>query len=198
MTDHGPPPLSLRPMDLSKIITVAGKPGLHRIVAQGRQALITESLIDGKRTPVPLSVKVSSLDEISMFTTGDDVPLKEVLTKLYEVNNKGEAIDPKSEENALWDALLKALPTADRSRIYASDVRKLFTWYTQLLKTGEFEKADEKAEKDKEAEHKEAAPEKKTVEKAAKKKADTAAKVKPSSSGAPKAATVRRGGQRGS
>ncbi|HRD53725.1 MAG TPA: DUF5606 domain-containing protein [Flavobacteriales bacterium] len=184
-------------MDLSKIITVAGKPGLHRVVAQGRQAIITESLIDGKRTPVPLSVKVSSLDEISMFTTGDDVLLKDVLAKLYEANNKGEAIDPKSDENALWDALLKALPTADRSRIYASDVRKLFTWYAQLLKAGEFEKKAEEA-KEKEAEHKEAAPEKKTVEKAAKKKADTAAKVKPASSGAPKAATVRRGGQRGS
>jgi len=183
-------------MDLSKIITVAGKPGLHRVVAQGRQAIITESLIDGKRAPVPLSVKVSSLDEISMFTTGDDVLLKDVLAKLHEVNGGGAAADPKSDDNALWEALLKALPTADRARIYASDVRKLFTWYGQLLKAGEFEKKEEESAK--EAEHKEAAPEKKTVEKAAKKKADKAAKVKPASSGAPKAAAVRRGGQRGS
>lgn len=183
-------------MDLSKIITVAGKPGLHRVVAQGRQALITESLIDGKRTPVPLSVKVSSLDEISMFTTGDDVPLKEVLTKLHEVSKGQEAVDPKSDDAALWDALLKALPNADKSRIYASDVRKLFTWYGLLLKSGEFDRKEEAAEH-KEAEHKEAAPEKKTVEKAVKKKADAAAKVKPTGSSAPKAAAVRRGGQRG-
>lgn len=183
-------------MDLSKIITVAGRPGLHRVVAQGRQALITESLIDGKRNPVPLSVKVSSLDEISMFTTGDDVLLKDVLAKLHEVSGGGAAADPKSDDSTLWEALIKALPNADRSRIYASDVRKLFTWYGQLLKAGEFEKKEE--EPAKEAEHKEAAPEKKTVEKAVKKKADAAAKVKPASSGAPKAAAVRRGGQRGS
>jgi hypothetical protein len=184
-------------MDLTKIITVAGKPGLHRVVAQGRQAIITESLIDGKRAPVPLSVKVSSLDEISMFTTGDDVLLKEVLAKLHEVNGGGAAVDSKSDDNTLWEALLKALPTADRSRIYASDVRKLFTWYGQLLKAGEFEKKEEEAAK--EPEHKEAAPEKKAAEKAPKKvKKDAGAKVKSTTSGAPKAAAVRRGGQRGS
>ncbi|HRF79049.1 MAG TPA: DUF5606 domain-containing protein, partial [Flavobacteriales bacterium] len=60
-------------MDLSKIISVAGKSGLFRVVAQGRQAVIAESLLDGKRIPVPSSSKVSSLEEISMFTTGDDV-----------------------------------------------------------------------------------------------------------------------------
>jgi len=59
-------------MDLSKIISISGKPGLYRIVAQGRQALIVESLTDNKRAPVHSSVKVSSLDEISMFTTGED------------------------------------------------------------------------------------------------------------------------------
>ena len=122
-------------------------------------------------------------------------PTKDVLAKLHEVNGGGAAADPKSDDNTLWEALLKALPTADRSRIYASDVRKLFTWYGQLLKAGEFEKKEEPV---KEAESKEAAPEKKTVEKAVKKKADAAAKVKPASSGAPKAAAVRRGGQRGS
>ncbi len=184
-------------MDLSKIITVAGKPGLHRVVAQGRQAIITESLADGKRAPVPLSVKVSSLDEISMFTTGDDVLLKDVLAKLHEVNGGGAAVDPKSDDNTLWEALLKALPNADRTRIYASDVRKLFTWYGQLLKAGEFAKKEEESAK--EAEHKEAMPEKKATEKAPKKaKKDAGAKVKPTGGGAPKAAAVRRGGQRGS
>ncbi len=181
-------------MDLSKIITVAGKSGLHRVVAQGRQALIVESLIDGKRAPVPLSVRVSSLDEISMFTTGDDVPLKEVLTKLHEANKGGDAADPKSDDGTLWAELLKALPTADKERIYASDVRKLFTWYGQLLKAGDFTKKDEAKEEKAEVKE-EAKP------KAAAKKAKAAAAAKAPKTGAaspPKAAAVRRGGQRGS
>lgn len=181
-------------MDLTKIIAIAGKPGLHRVIGQSKQALIVESLTDGKRFPVPLSVRVNSLGEISMFTTGDDVPLKDVLTKLHESNGGGEAADPKADDKELWEALLKALPTADRERIYPSDVRKLFVWYGQLLGAGEFAKKDE--EPAKEADHKEPAPEKK-AEKAAKKKAGSSAKVKASGSAAPKAAAVRRGGQRG-
>lgn len=185
-------------MDLTKIITVAGKPGLHRVVATGRQALIVESLAESKRFPVPLSVKVSSLEEISMFTTGDDVPLRDVLAKLLEANGGGAAADPKSDDNALWDALLKALPTADRERIYSSDVRKLFTWYAQLLKAGEFAKKEEDAKPEEHA-LKEEGKAKKTVEKGVKKKAAVASKSKPGgASAAPKAAAVRRGGQRGS
>ncbi len=193
--------LSLLPqyphMDLTKIITVTGKPGLHRVIAQARQALIVEALADGKRFPVPLSVRVSSLEEISMFTTGDDVLLKDVLTMLHEVNKGGDAADPKSDDDALWAALLTALPNADRERIYASDVRKLFSWYAQLLKAGDLTKKEEAAKADDGA--KDDGKTKKTGEKAAKKKSAAKAKKKTGgTSAAPKAAPVRRGGQRGS
>ena len=187
-------------MDLTKIITVAGKPGLHRVVAQGRQALIVESLIDNKRIPVPLSVKVSSLEEISMFTTGDDVLLKDVLAKLHEVSKGAAAADPKSDDGTLWAALLTALPTADKDRIYASDVRKFFTWYAQLLAAGEFTKKEEakadKAEVKEDAATALSAAKKKTAKKGA---AGSAKAPKAAgASGPPKAAAVRRGGQRGS
>ena len=178
-------------MDLSKIITVAGKSGLHRVIGQNRQALIVESLLDGKRLPVPMSVRVSSLEEISMFTTGEDVLLKDVLTKLFEAKKGGAAADPKSDDGTLWAELLKALPNADKERIYASDVRKLFTWYGQLLAAGEFAKKDEA--KEEKAEVKEETK----AKKAPKTKVDTAAKAPKATSAAPKAAPVRRGGQRG-
>jgi hypothetical protein len=183
-------------MDLSKIISVTGKSGLFRVIAQGRQAIIAESLADGKRVPVPTSVRVSSLDEISMFTTGDDVPLKEVLAKLFEGAKGGASADPKADDETLWKALTAALPTADRDRIYPSDVRKLFTWYALLLAAGELSKKDEKKEEgDKPKESKA----KKEAEKGAKAKSDIGAKkAGGKSSGAPKSATPRRGGQRGS
>ena len=181
-------------MDLSKIITIAGKSGLHRVIAQGRHALIVESLADNKRFPVPTSVRVSSLDEISMFTTGDDVPLKDVLTKLHEQAKGGESADPKNDDDALWKALTEALPNADRDRIYASDVRKLFTWYGQLLKGGAFTAKEEEKKEDGAEVVKEEKP-----AKAAKPKAGAAKKGGATTKAAgPKAAAVRRGGQRGS
>lgn len=183
-------------MDLSKIISVTGKSGLFRVVAPGRQAIIAESLEDGKRIPVPTSVRVSSLDEISMFTTGDDEPLKNILTKLYE-KNKDKAVDPKGDDAALWKALTDVLPTADKERIYPSDVRKLFLWYGQLLKSGVFTAKEEKVEEEGEK-PKDGAKAKKTAEKATKAKADIAGKKgAPKSSGPGKSAAPRRGGQRG-
>ncbi|MBL7964076.1 MAG: DUF5606 domain-containing protein [Flavobacteriales bacterium] len=133
-------------MDLSKIITVAGKTGLFRVVAQGRQAIIAESLADGKRVPVHTTQRVSTLEEIRMFTTGDDVPLGDVLKKLFEVEKGGETIDPHSEPDALYAKLGEVLPDHDRERIYPNDVRKLFTWYHQLLKAGVFTQKDEPKE----------------------------------------------------
>ncbi len=187
-------------MELSKIICIAGKSGLYRVVAPGRQAIIAESLTDGKRIPVPASLKVSSLDEISMFTTGDDVPLREVLEKLHQVEKGGESLDPKGDEEALWKKLGEALPTHDRGRIYPSDVRKLFAWYAQLLKSGVFsvkeEKAEEGAEKMAKGDKK-AAKAPKVGGEAAVKKANA-----PKTGGATKAksagSTMRKSSQRGS
>lgn len=186
-------------MDLSKIISVAGKTGLFRVIAQGRQAVIAESLLDGKRIPVPSSAKVSSLEEISMFTTGDDVPLKDVLAKLYEVEKGKESIDPKESDDKLFAKLGEALPDHDRERIYVSDVRKLFSWYQQLLKAGEFEKKEvEKKEEERPAEKTAKAKAPKEGDKKAKAEPakKSAAGAKPATSKA-KATTMRKSAQRG-
>lgn len=187
-------------MDLTKIISVTGKSGLYRVVAQGRQAIIAESLADGKRIPVPTSVRVSSLEEISMFTTGDDVLLKDVLAKLFDKAKGGASADPKEDDATLWKALTDVLPTADHERIYPSDVRKLFTWYGLLLKAGELAKKEDKKKKDDDADRtKDEAKAKKSAEKAVKAKPDLAAKkAGQKAGGGSKAAAVRRGGQRGS
>lgn len=185
-------------MDLSKIISVAGKPGLFRVVAQGRQAVIAESLLDGKRIPVPSSSKVSSLEEISMFTTGDDVPLKQVLENIFKLEKGKESIDPKESDDKLFAKLGEALPEHDRERIYASDVRKLFGWYQQLLKAGEFEKNEEvkKAEKPAEKSAKAKAP--KEGDKKAKGEAPKkAAAPKAAGTSKAKATTMRKSAQRG-
>ena len=156
-------------------------------------------LIDGKRIPVHTSVKVSSLEEISMFTTGDDVPLGKVLESLYAVEKGGASLDPKESEDKLFKKLGEALPEHDRERIYASDVRKLFSWYEQLLKAGEFEakaKAEEKAAKEAEKgtkAKKEAGPKKAKADPAKK----SAAAPKPGASTKAKATAMRKSAQRG-
>ncbi|MFZ1686373.1 MAG: DUF5606 domain-containing protein [Flavobacteriales bacterium] len=186
-------------MDLTKIISVTGKSGLFKVVAQGRQALIVESLAEpGKRLPVPTSVRVSSLEEIHMFTTGDDVPLKDVLQKIYDLEKGKESADARGPEDVLWAKLSEALPTNDRERIHSSDVRKLFTWYGQLLKAGVFTAKEEKKDEKEEGAGK-------TAEKGEKKPKVGNAGVKKAAAPKPggsatkaKATPMRKGSQRGS
>lgn len=187
-------------MDLSKIISVAGKSGLYRVIAQGRQAIIAESLLDGKRIPVHTSMRVSSLDEISMYTTGDDVPLAQVLEKLHEVEKGGPSLDPKADEDKLFAKLAEALPDHDRERIYASDVRKLFAWYDQLLKAGDLDKKKEKAKAKAEESAEKPAKAARAKEDAPKKKAAPKKAAKPAgaTTSKPKATTMRKSAQRGS
>ena len=120
-------------MDLSKILSISGKPGLFKLVGQTKSGAIVESLLDQKRFPVFPHDKISSLEEISIFTTDEDLPLKEVMKKISEKENGGPALDPKSGNDLVWKYFAEVLPEFDKDRVYVSDVRKVLSWYNLLL-----------------------------------------------------------------
>lgn len=119
------------------ILSIAGKPGLYRLVNQGRNMLIVESLSDGKRTPAYARDKVMSLGDIAMYTYGDDIPLADVL-ELVKAKAEGQPVDVKALKNDadLFNYFGEILTDFDRERVHASDIRKLFQWYNLLLKAG--------------------------------------------------------------
>jgi hypothetical protein len=120
-------------MDLSKILSIAGKNGLFKVVSQGKNAVIVESLNDGKRFPAFGQEKMSSLEEISVFTTGDDLALKEVFKAFHEKLEGKPAIDHKSDNNTLKKFFLEMVPEFDQDRVYVSDIKKIVNWYNTLL-----------------------------------------------------------------
>lgn len=120
-------------MDLTKIIAVSGKPGLFELVSQTKSGMLVESLIDGSKIPVFATDRVSSLEDISIFTTGEDMPLREVLVNMFKNLNGEKTIDPKSDKKELLAFMDKVLPEWDSERVYPSDIKKLLTWYNILL-----------------------------------------------------------------
>lgn len=127
------------------ILSIAGKPGLFRLVSQGRNMLIVESLATGKRMPAHSRDKVMSLGDIAMYTNGDDIPLADVL-ELLKNKTEAQPVDIKAFAN---DAEMReffgtVLTDFDRDRVHDSDIRKLFQWYNALLAAGitEFKKAE--------------------------------------------------------
>ena len=119
-------------MDLSKILAISGKPGLYLILSQTKTGALVESIIDKKRFPVFINEKLSTLSEISIFTTEEDVPLKNVLQKIYIKENGGKCIEAKEDNDILKAYMLEILPNYDQERVYISDMKKLFNWYNLL------------------------------------------------------------------
>lgn len=162
-------------MALETILSVAGKPGLYRLVGQMKAGIIVESIEDGKRFPVHGSSKVSALEEISIYTDEAEVPLKEVFKTMYEMSEGKQAISHK-EDNAKIKAFFeKVLPDYDRDRVYVSDMGKVIKWYNSLIEHADYKPEEDKAEEETAAEAEEV-QEAEVVEEAPKPKKKPAAK----------------------
>ena len=132
-------------MDLEGIIAIAGKPGLYKILSRSLKGLVVESIVDGKKMPALATHKISALDDISMYTYEEDVPLKEILPKVKEVFD-GKAAEPnKLSKEELLGYFEKVLPDFDRERVYPSDIKKLLSWYNILLENGYMETTETEA-----------------------------------------------------
>lgn len=121
------------------ILSISGKPGLYLLVSRGRNTLIVESLdAQKKRQNVGLRDKVTSLNDISIYTEDEDTPLMQVFKNIFD-QNEGQPVDidtKKADKNALYDFMAKALPDFDRDRVYPGDIKKMINWYNLLLREG--------------------------------------------------------------
>ncbi len=135
---------------LKEILSITGKPGLFKLVSQGKNMLVVESLIDKKRIPAYSKDKVVSLGDIAMFTETTEVPLGQVLENL-KLKEKGLncQIDSKADNDTLRKLMSEILPDYDRDRVYPSDIRKLINWYNLLINNNLVDFIAEKEEEEK-------------------------------------------------
>jgi hypothetical protein len=136
-------------MDLSKILAISGKPGLYKSLTQSKNGFIVESLQDGKRFTAFASERISTLEEISIYTESEDIPLKDVFKMIFEKKQGEAAVTPASQDEIKTD-FENILPNYDRERVYVSDIRKVFNWYNTLLEHKLLDFTDDKKDEDKE------------------------------------------------
>ena len=133
---------------LRKILSVSGKPGLYKLISQGKNMLILETLdATKKRIPAYGHDKVISLGEIAMYTDAEEIALSEVLESVKNKENAQIAsVDyKKASAEELHAFMAEVLPTYDRDRVHTSDIKKLIQWYNILVSNGitEFLPAEE-------------------------------------------------------
>ena len=123
-------------MNLEGIINVAGKPGLYKVVSQGNNTVIAESLADGKKTPLFSHNQSNMLEEIGIYTYDDTKPLSEIFDAIAKKENEGQALNHKSSTNQLTDYFREILANYDEERVYISDIKKVIQWYNAMQKYG--------------------------------------------------------------
>ena len=122
---------------LKEILSVFGKPGLFKLISQGKNMFIAESLIDHKRGPVYMRDKVVSLGDISIYTDAEETSLGQVLQKIKEKENGQQiAFDKTISTVELTRYFESVLPNFDKERVYPSDIKKMMSWYNLLIQEG--------------------------------------------------------------
>ncbi|GAB1403725.1 DUF5606 domain-containing protein [Lentimicrobium sp.] len=120
-------------MDLKEIMAIAGKPGLYKMVGQAKNGIIVESIVDNKRFQAFTHEKISSLEEISIFTENEDKPLREILKAFYEKLEAKPAPGFKNDNTGLKEFFNGMIPDYDKERVYVSHMQKIVAWYNLLL-----------------------------------------------------------------
>ncbi len=131
---------------LKGILAIAGQPGLYKLITETKNHLIVESLETGKRMPAYTTAKISTLEDIAIFTETEDVPLKDILHKISEKEDGGPAIDHKAPADKLKVYFGEILPDYDRERVYVSDIKKILLWYNILQKNELLDFSEEEKE----------------------------------------------------
>jgi len=118
---------------MKDILAISGHPGLFKMISQGNNNIIVESLVTGKRMPAYSTAKVISLEDVAIYTDVDEVPLIKVFRAIKEKEGDNPTINPKLSSNELKAYFEEVLPEYDKERVYVSDIKKVFTWYNLLL-----------------------------------------------------------------
>lgn len=119
---------------LTKILSVTGKPGLYKLISTNKNMNVVESLADGKRIPVYMHEKIIALSDVSVYTNEGDTPLMDVLKAIKEKENGNKvSLGAKSSGKEYFTYFEEVLPNYNKESVYASDVKKIISWYNILM-----------------------------------------------------------------
>ena len=118
--------------DLSKILSISGQHGLFRYLAQARNGAIVESLVDKKRTVVDPKNRITTLADISIYSTEGEIKLQDVFLKMKDALGDSSAPSAKASAGELKELFKKAVPDYDEDRFYVSHMKKVVEWYNEI------------------------------------------------------------------
>jgi len=131
--------------DLQKILSISGEQGLWLFISQAKNGIIAESLMTGARKTFGITAKVTSLSDISIYTSDEEMPLRQVLVKMNEKLAENSAPDAKSDNKTLVSFFESVIPEYDHDRFYVSHMKKVVGWYNIIKEHASFDFEDPEA-----------------------------------------------------
>lgn len=122
---------------LKTILSISGKPGLYKLISQGKNMIVVESLVDNKRMPAYNHDRIASLADIAIFTNETELPLSDVMETIFKKENGAvSSISNKASNDELKKYFEEVIPDYDRDRFRVSDMKKVVSWYNILVNAG--------------------------------------------------------------
>lgn len=118
-------------MNLQGIVAVSGKPGLWKALAQNKTGYVLESLDEQKTKLIAnlSTAKLAALNEITIFGLEDDIKLTDVFGRMKAA---GSIPTSKEDGKKLREFFYTVAADHDEEKVYASDMKKIITWFNIL------------------------------------------------------------------
>lgn len=156
----------MKTIELKDILAISGKGGLFKFIAQARNGIVVESLDDQKRHVASATARVSSLEDIAIFTYDEEVPLGDIFFMIHEKAEGKETLSHKASVDELKSFFRELIAEYDEERVYVSDIKKVFQWFNQLQQHDMLQVVDKEEEgEDKVSDKGETSDKEKTSEK---------------------------------
>lgn len=135
-------------LDLKKVLSISGQPGLFEYIAQARNGFVVEAMETKKRSSVPTTAKLTTLADVSIYADDGEVTLKKVLEDMHAALGSELAPSSKADPAQIKEFFGKVLPGYDRDRFYVSHMKKVLDWYNCLARFGSLEFIEDEEEKE--------------------------------------------------
>jgi hypothetical protein len=122
----------MKRMEYSKIISVAGLPGLYELINSKADGAIVRSLEDNSTRFASSRIhNFSHLESIEVYTIRENVNLAEIFQAMEKA---GSSLPDMKDNGAIRKYFEKVYPDIDFDRVYNSDLKKMIKWYDVLQK----------------------------------------------------------------
>ncbi len=120
-------------MFLDGILAIAEQQGLFKLVSKGKNNVIVESMTTGKRMPAFATSRISTLEDVAIYTLDEDVPLKKIFISIFDKFEGEKVLQNKPTNSDYKEFMETVLPDFDKDRVYVSDIKKVVNWYNTLI-----------------------------------------------------------------